>query len=1022
MPTGGARRLARLALAATMLASLLLTAFQPLTARAANITVTTTNDENNGSLGGGAGISLREAVLYAASGDVISLPAGTYALTIPGSDDLGRRGDLDLVGKSLTITGAGPGETRIVANFPNTSSSARDRVFHILGGATLSISGVTINGGITSTFGGGIRNEGTLNATNIVVRNNFAVVVENNRVLGSNGGGIANLSGARATISESEISGNTANRSGGGIFNAANATVTLDRVTVANNVTTREDGGGIANEGTLSVANSTFSGNSANRNGGGIYNNGSATVSNATITNNVANADRRIGGNGGGAYNDSATVGALTFRNSIIAGNIDRSAAELPPGSFQAIFPDLNARVQNTIVGNSNNLISSRSGITNSSTVGTPDQGDIVNATIRLGALGDNGGRTSTHLPAPNSPAVDAAKPADCAAAPVSNRDQRNAPRPADGNGDNTAVCDIGAVEIRAVATVRDGDAPLASGGTLAFGSTPRGTAITRTVTIVNSGEARLRLGAPTLSGDFAIATGFSSTSLDPGESTTLAIQLNATAVGAANGQLSFATNAPDAAQFQLTLSGDVTPQPARLVLSEAGTELQAGALLAFGGTDPAERTLTIRNAGDQPLNLGAITLPDGFEITQQPTSPVAAGATTTFTVGLTATEAGTYGGTLAIPSDDPASPFQVILSGIVAGTPGAPEITVVDASTGSPIADNTGAVNIGTTVVGTSLLRTFRISNIGDQPLTVGTVSVPSGFTVTRQPTSPIAPGASTNLTVQANATAAGSFSGLLSFANNDADENPFNFAISATVSAQPARIEVREGNTPIADNTGSVNFGTTTIGTPLVRTFTVRNTGGTALSLGTPSLPAGFSLVSPLATSVAAGATATFQVRLNAAAAGTFAGQISFSTNDSAANPFNFTVVGRVNQLPPRIALSSGTTTITAADSVNLGSTTLGTPIRRTFTIRNTGSSTLQIDSINVPPGYARNPAVVTADTLAPGATTTFELVLDADQTGTFDGEVTIRTNDPAQPDFAFTVRGTVNPHRLYLPMLFR
>ena len=73
-----------------LLGGTLLAAAPPPLAHAANITVTTATDEDNGSLGGGAGISLREAVLYGASGDVISLPAGTYNLTISGGgEDLG---------------------------------------------------------------------------------------------------------------------------------------------------------------------------------------------------------------------------------------------------------------------------------------------------------------------------------------------------------------------------------------------------------------------------------------------------------------------------------------------------------------------------------------------------------------------------------------------------------------------------------------------------------------------------------------------------------------------------------------------------------------------------------------------------------------------------------------------------------------------------------------------------------------------------------------------------------------------
>jgi hypothetical protein len=154
----------------------------------ATINVTTTADEDNGILGGGGGISLREAIRYSAAGDTINLPAGTFTLTIAGAnEDLGAVGDLDIT-KNLTITGSGAATTTI-----NTAAGWNNLVFHVVSGNTFSISGATISGGnIPGGNGGGILNEGTLIVANCTFQNNRA----------NRGGAIYN-SGTQMTVTGS---------------------------------------------------------------------------------------------------------------------------------------------------------------------------------------------------------------------------------------------------------------------------------------------------------------------------------------------------------------------------------------------------------------------------------------------------------------------------------------------------------------------------------------------------------------------------------------------------------------------------------------------------------------------------------------------------------------------------------------------------------------------------------------------------------------------------------------------------
>ena len=102
------------------------------------------------------------------------------------------------------------------------------------------------------------------------------------------------------TLSNSTVSGNTASRSGGTYD--THGTLTLSN---------SSGGGGISNFGTLTLSNSTISDNWA-IGGGGIYNTGTLTLNNSTVSgNNTTN------GSGGGISN----FGTLTLSNSTVSDN-----------------------------------------------------------------------------------------------------------------------------------------------------------------------------------------------------------------------------------------------------------------------------------------------------------------------------------------------------------------------------------------------------------------------------------------------------------------------------------------------------------------------------------------------------------------------------------------------------------------------------------------------------------------------------------------------------------------------------
>jgi PKD repeat protein len=265
---------------------------------------------------------------------------------------------------------------------------------------------VTVDNGQTARFearlkgmtieegpGGGIVNREALIVTGSVIQNNGSYGIHNYGVL---------------EVSKSTIRGNMAG-SATALMNRGGV-ATLNGVTISGNVSdnsivhTQGDGGN------TSLTNVTVSGNDTGDGTGTAVTSASGaavTVLNSTIANN----------SGGGVSNYGTLV---TLQNTLLAGNGGDNC-------------------WTAVTSQGHNL-------EDGDTCALDGDGDQSNADPLLRPLLDNGGETLTHLPGPGSPAVDAADNAACPAT-----DQRGETRPFDGDGDETAVCDVGAVEVTTV-------------------------------------------------------------------------------------------------------------------------------------------------------------------------------------------------------------------------------------------------------------------------------------------------------------------------------------------------------------------------------------------------------------------------------------------------------------------------------------------------------------------------------------------------------------------------------------------
>ena len=278
--------------------------------------VTTTADTNDSVCN--AQCSIREALFVAGPGDTVTIPAGTFQLTLG-----------ELLTTDDVITGAGARSTIIRGDGTN-------RVFSTNG--TTTISGVTVtNGG-----GGGVDDPG--DGGGILISGALTLVnssVSGNRASGGSGGGISIGSGARLDLLGSTVSGNIAQASfatGGGIHMVAETDLVATNSTISGNSAVAalpQDafGGAIyANGYTITLNNVTIAGNTAGV-GGGVY----LTGADPLFTNTIL-ADNS------GTQCTNGTVGALASHHNLVT---DGSCAMTGPGNIQGVGAQLGGLADN---------------------------------------------------------------------------------------------------------------------------------------------------------------------------------------------------------------------------------------------------------------------------------------------------------------------------------------------------------------------------------------------------------------------------------------------------------------------------------------------------------------------------------------------------------------------------------------------------------------------------------------------------------------------------------------------------
>lgn len=276
-------------------------------------------------------------------------------------------------------------------------------------------------------------------------------------VSGNNQSTVFTVSGSNNAITGLIITGgNDSSGSGGGGVFTSSGSLTIANSTVTGNTSAGSGGGIYFSQGYLNITNSYISNNTAQSTGGGIENvsyGGSLTITNSTVAGNSSGID--------------TFLGTVTITNSTVSGNIGGgiSASGFVDGQGDLLYVTVNIS-NSTITGNgkfglwggegynsvnlgmANSLVAGNAGGNDCSTFSTGcpstgSNGNIVGGTPALAQLANYGGPTPTMPPLPGSSAI-------CAGivSSLPSTDQRGVPRTTT-YGSNPACVDVGAVQTK---------------------------------------------------------------------------------------------------------------------------------------------------------------------------------------------------------------------------------------------------------------------------------------------------------------------------------------------------------------------------------------------------------------------------------------------------------------------------------------------------------------------------------------------------------------------------------------------
>jgi hypothetical protein len=525
-----------------------------------------------------------------------------------------------------------------------------------------------------------------------------------------------------------------------------------------------------------------------------------------------------------------------------------------------------------------------------------------------------------------------------------------------------------------------------ASPGVLTFPSIQASKSETLTETLTNSTGSSVIISSATATG-----TGFSVTSptlpvsVAAGQSVGIVVTYAPQSTGTSSGTLAIASTAPNSS-LSFALSGTATAAP-------VGTLSVQTASLSFGSVQPGSSqsmSEVLTNTGSASVTITSATATGTGYTVSGMTMPVtvAAGKTASFTVTFHASQtAGTANGSVMIASNASNTALTIPLSATVAAA--------------GSLSANPASVNLGTVQTGSSTPTTVMLTNSGGSSVTIsGATATGTGYSVSGM-TMPVtvAAGKTASFTVTLAAPqTAGTANGNVAIVSN-ASNTTLNIPLTAAVVAPGS----------ISPTPTSVSFGNVMVGNNQLISETLKNTGGTSVSISAATITGSAFKISGLTLplTLSAGQSFTFGVNFAPQATGNITGSMLITSNAPVANltvalSGTGTTVGTLSVNPDPLTFGS----VTVDDNQTMNGQLVATGGSVTVTSLTPSTGEFVVSGISLPV------------TVSPGTNVPFTVTFTPQASGAASANITIASNasnpsllEPVSGTGAATVQHTVS-----------